>query len=92
MSFVSDLFALQKKVQFNSCRISQRQLPNTKSKHKFSTLAHDQVREQLNAILKGDDGIIGIIVNDAVLGRWMIAGQKRLECSWTSMITSLKEK
>ena len=48
------------KVQFNSCRISQRQLPNTKSKHKFSTLAHDRVREQLNAIVKGDGGIIGI--------------------------------
>ena len=62
------------KVQFNSCRISQRQLPNTKSKHKFSTLAHDQVREQLNAIVKGDGGIIGITVNDAVLGKWMIAG------------------
>ena len=62
------------KMQFNSCRISQRQLPNTKSKHKFLTLAHDQVREQLNAIVKGDGDIIGITVNDAVLGRWMIAG------------------
>ena len=62
------------KVQFNSCRISQRQLPNTKSKHRFSTLAHDRVREQLNAIVKGDGGIIGITVKDAVLGRWMIAG------------------
>ena len=61
MSLVSDLFALQKKSN-----------PSTKSKHKFSTLAHDQVREQLNAIVKGDGDIIGITVNDAVLGRWMI--------------------
>ena len=64
------------KVQFNSCRISQRQLPNTKSKHKLSTLAHDQVREQLNAIVKGYGVILGITVNDAALGRWMIAGSE----------------
>ena len=51
------------KVQFNSCRISQRQLPNTKkSKHKFSALDHGQVHEQLNAITKGDSRIIRVLI------------------------------
>ena len=45
-----------------------------KSKHKFSSLAHNQVHEQLNVIVKGDGGIIGITENDAVLRSWMIAG------------------
>ena len=30
-----------------------------KTTHKFSGLAHDQVHEQLNAIVKGDGGAIG---------------------------------
>ncbi len=30
-------------------------------------LAHDQIHEQLNAIVKGDDGIIGITESNAAL-------------------------
>ena len=45
-----------------------------KSKRKFSAITHDQVHEQLNAMMKGDGGIIGITENDATLRRWLVAG------------------
>ena len=45
-----------------------------KTSHKFSSLAHDEVHEQQNAIVKGDGGIIGITENEAALKRWMVAG------------------
>ena len=45
-----------------------------KRSRKFSSLAHDQVHEQQNAIVKGDGGIIGITEHEAALKRWMVAG------------------
>lgn len=45
-----------------------------KTYHKFSMMAHDQIHEQLNAIVKGDGGVIGITENESALRRWMIAG------------------
>ena len=45
-----------------------------KSSHKFSALAHDQMHEQQNAIMKGDGGIIGITENEGALHRWVVAG------------------
>ena len=40
-----------------------------KTRHKFSSLANNQVHEQLNAIVKGDGGIIAITENEAALTR-----------------------
>ena len=37
-------------------------------------MAHDQVHEQLNAMVKGDGGVIGITENDDTLRRWSVAG------------------
>ena len=45
-----------------------------KTRRKFSSLAHEQVHEQLNAIVKGDDGIIGLTENEAALTRWTVSG------------------
>jgi hypothetical protein len=45
-----------------------------KTARKFSGMAHDQVHEQLNAVVKGDSGIVGITENDEALRRWMVAG------------------
>jgi len=45
-----------------------------KTSHKFSMMAHDQIHEQLNALVKGDGGIVGITENESALRRWMIAG------------------
>jgi len=45
-----------------------------KSHHKFSALAHDQIHEQLNAMVKCDGGVVGITENEAALKHWMVAG------------------
>ena len=40
-----------------------------KTGNKFSAMAHDQVQEQLNAMVKGDGGVIGITNKDKTLRR-----------------------
>ena len=45
-----------------------------KTPHKFSALAHDQVHEQVNAMLKGDGGMVRITENQSALQHWMITG------------------
>ena len=45
-----------------------------KTSRKFSMMAHNQIHEQLNAIVKGDGGVIGVTENEAALRHWMIAG------------------
>ena len=45
-----------------------------KTANVFSALAHDQVHEQLNAVLKGDRGIVGITKANKALRRWMVTG------------------
>ena len=45
-----------------------------KTRHKFSSLASDQVHERLNAIVKGDGGIIGITESESALNRWTVGG------------------
>ena len=45
-----------------------------KTKKRFSALAHDQIHEQLNAVVKGEGGAIGLTESDSRLRRWMVAG------------------
>ena len=45
-----------------------------KTAKSFSTIALDQAHEQLNELVKGDGGAIGLTENPAALLRWMIAG------------------
>ena len=40
----------------------------------FSSIALDQAHEQVNAIVKGDGGAVGLTENPSALRRWMIAG------------------
>ena len=47
-----------------------------KTRRKFSSLAHDQVHEQLNEIVKGDGGITGITENEAAITRWTVSGSE----------------
>ena len=42
-----------------------------KTRRKFSSLAYDQVHEQLNEIVKGDGGITE---NEAAITRWTVSG------------------
>jgi len=55
-----------------------------KTTRKFSSIAFDQVHEQLNAIIKGDGGVIGLTASDAGLGRWTMAGPEivRMTCEF----------
>ena len=45
-----------------------------KTKYEFSSMAHDQIHEQQNAIVKGDGGVIGITEKEDALQRWMVEG------------------
>lgn len=41
---------------------------------RFSSIAIDQAHEQNNALIKGDEGAVGLTENLAALCRWMISG------------------
>ena len=45
-----------------------------KTGHRFSAMALDQAHEQENALIKGEDGAVGLTNNLAALRRWMIGG------------------
>jgi len=46
----------------------------SKTNKHFSAIAIDQAHEQLNAVIKGDGGAIGLTESDAALDRWIISG------------------
>lgn len=46
----------------------------SKSGKKFSAMSIDQAHEQLNALIKGDGGAIGLTENEGALCRWTVAG------------------
>ena len=41
-------------------------LISQRASHKFSMVAHDHIHEQLDAIVKGDGGVIGITENESL--------------------------
>jgi len=45
-----------------------------KTKKLFSSIALDHAHEQVNAIVKGEGGAVGLTENPAALRRWMVAG------------------
>jgi len=45
----------------------------SKSRRKFSSLAIDHAHEQLNAVIKGEGGVVGVTESDAALSRWAVA-------------------
>ena len=45
-----------------------------KTKRLFSSIALDHAHEQVNAIVKGEGGAVGLTENPAALRRWMVAG------------------
>ena len=40
----------------------------------FSSIALDHANEQINSLIKGDGGAVGLTENPGALRRWMIAG------------------
>ena len=45
-----------------------------KTARPFSAVAIDQVHEQNNSVVKGDDGAVGLTEKPAALRRWMVCG------------------
>jgi hypothetical protein len=45
-----------------------------KTQNNFSCIALDHAHEQMNAVIKGDGGAVGLTENDAALSRWAVAG------------------
>ena len=45
-----------------------------KTKRPFSAISLDETHKQVNALVKGDGGAVGLTENPAALRRWMIAG------------------
>ena len=45
-----------------------------KTKKLFSSIALDHAHEQINAVVKGDGGAVGLTENPAALRRWIVAG------------------
>ena len=45
-----------------------------KTNHSFSKIAIDQVHEQNNAVVKGNDGAVGLTESPAALKRWIVSG------------------
>ena len=46
----------------------------SKTGKRFSSIAIDQSHEQLNKVIKGDGGIVGLIQNPDAMRRWLVAG------------------
>ena len=66
---VKDLLALQ-----DTCPTIYDEFVTQTSRHRFSAFAHDQVHEQLNAMVKGDGELIGITESESALKSWMVTG------------------
>ena len=71
---VRDLLTLEVNSHSTHAEFLKGNFVTQKTAHKFSALAHDQVHEQLNAMVKGDGGVIGVTEKEATLTRWMVAG------------------
>ena len=94
---VKDMLALEDTCPSTHTQFVNGNFVTQKTRHKFSALAHDQVHEQLNAMVKGDGGAIGIIYNELALRRWMVGGPElaRIICEYqesSNMNTGKSEK
>ena len=77
---VRDLLALEANCPTTHAQFIKGNFVTQKTTHHFSTLAHDQVHEQLNAMAKGDGGVIGI--TETAPRRWMVAGPETILRRW----------
>ena len=71
---VRDLVNIEKNCPAVHAQFLRGNFVTQKTSNNFSAQVHDQVHEQLNAVVKGDGGAIGLTENEATLRRWMVAG------------------
>jgi len=83
---VKDLLYLEKNGLTAHEQIFSGKFVTQKTRNKFTALAHDQVHEQLNAMVKGDGGAIGLTENEAALARWMIANNTFNPANWKNFL------
>ena len=89
---VTDLLALEENETDILEEFEKGNFVTQKTNKKFSGMAHDQFHEQLNVMVKGDGGVIGITENDETHRRWMIARPEmaNLLCSYRDKHGTLK--
>ena len=71
---VRDMVMLQEKCPDVYREFQRGAFTSKKTKRPFSAISLDQAHEQVNALVKGDGGAVGLTENPAALRRWMIAG------------------
>ena len=71
---VRDMLVLEANCRTTHAQFIKGNFVTQKPTHKFSAVAHGQVHEQLNVMVKGDGGVIGITDNETALRRWMVPG------------------
>ncbi|KAH3751919.1 hypothetical protein DPMN_186526 [Dreissena polymorpha] len=81
-------YLFSKKYEFDSCPVSRSAqiFKYAITKHRFSALAHYQIREQQNAIVKGDGGFVGLTENPDALRRWMVSAPETNAFLWKRVI------
>lgn len=71
---IKDMVQLQERVPSVHQEFLQGNFVVQKSNHVFSNIAIDQAHEQMNAMIKGDGGVVGITQNPTALLKWITAG------------------
>ena len=71
---ISDMVNLQTTHPEVYCEFLKGHFAVHKTSNIFSAMAIDQCHEQLNDLIKGDGGAIGLTENPQALERWMTAG------------------
>ena len=65
---------LQAKCPDVYCEFQRGAFTAKKTKRPFFAISLDQAHEQVNALVKGDGGAVGLTEKPAALRRWLIAG------------------
>ena len=71
---IRDMMTLQGQHPDTAIQFSQGGFVVHKTKQPFSSIAIDQAHEQNNKVVKGNGGAVGLLQNQKVLLRWMVAG------------------
>jgi len=83
---VKDLLHLEKNCTAAHAYILRGNFVTQKTRNKFFALAHDQVHEQPNAMVKGDGDAIDLTENEVALRRWMIDNNTYIRANWKNFL------
>jgi len=71
---VQDMSSLQERCPYVFCEFKCQAFTAKKTVQPFSAILLDQAHEQINALVKGEGGAVGLTENLGALQRWMMAG------------------